>query len=73
MKNWIINIDKTDELPSDIVALNFDLYEPYSIELLALPGLMKKTKIRHAMKILNQPKEPVPVLKFQTTWNGKRH
>lgn len=33
IKNWIINIDKTEELPLDIVALSFNLYEPYSIEL----------------------------------------
>ena len=25
IKKWIINIDKTEELPSDIVALSFNL------------------------------------------------
>lgn len=29
----IINIDKTEELPSDIVALSFNLYEPYGLEM----------------------------------------
>ncbi|KAA9044580.1 hypothetical protein F6S82_16725 [Bacteroides xylanisolvens] len=33
IKKWIINIDKTEELPSDIVALSFNLYEPYGLEL----------------------------------------
>lgn len=33
IKKWITNIDKTEELPSDIVALSFNLYEPYSMEL----------------------------------------
>lgn len=33
IKRWIINIDKTEELPSDIVALSFNLYEPYGIEM----------------------------------------
>ena len=27
------NIDKTEELPSDIVALSFNLYEPYGLEM----------------------------------------
>ena len=33
IKSWIINIDKTEELPSDIVALSFNLYEPYGLEM----------------------------------------
>lgn len=33
LKRWIVNIDKTEELPSDIVALSFNLYEPYGIEM----------------------------------------
>ena len=27
IKRWIINIDRTEKLPSNIVALNFNLYE----------------------------------------------
>ena len=27
IKRWIVNIDKTEELPSDIVALSFNLNE----------------------------------------------
>lgn len=35
IKRWIINIDQTDKLPSDIVALNFNLYEgPYAIDMI---------------------------------------
>ena len=49
IKRWIVNIDKTEELPSDIVALSFNLYEPYGL-----------------MKVLNQLKEVVLILKFQT-------
>lgn len=34
IKKWIVNIDKTEVLPSEIMALSFNLYEePYSIEL----------------------------------------
>lgn len=33
IKRWIVNIDKTEELPSDIVALSFNLYEPYGLEM----------------------------------------
>lgn len=34
IKKWIVNIDKTEVLPSEIAALSFNLYEePYSIEL----------------------------------------
>ena len=33
IRNWLITIDKTDELSSDIVALSFNLYEPYDLEL----------------------------------------
>lgn len=33
IKRWIINVDKTEELPSDIVALSFNLYEPYGMEM----------------------------------------
>lgn len=33
IKKWIVNIDKTEKLPSDIVALSFNLYEPYGIEM----------------------------------------
>lgn len=31
IKRWIVNIDKAEELPSDIVALSFNLYEPYGL------------------------------------------
>lgn len=34
IKRWIVNIDKTEELPSDIVALSFNLYEPYGLEMI---------------------------------------
>ena len=27
IKSWLVNIDKTEKLPSDIVALSFNLYE----------------------------------------------
>jgi hypothetical protein len=33
IKDWLIKINKTDELSSDIVALSFNLYEPYGLEL----------------------------------------
>lgn len=33
IKNWIIRIDETEELPKGIKALNFGLYEPFGIEL----------------------------------------
>ena len=33
IKRWIVNVDKTEELPSDIVALSFNLYEPYGMEM----------------------------------------
>lgn len=33
IKRWLVAIDKTEELPSDIVALSFNLYEPYGIEM----------------------------------------
>ena len=33
IKDWLIKTNKTDELSSDIVALSFNLYEPYGLEL----------------------------------------
>lgn len=33
VKNWLIDIDKTEVLPSDIIALSFNLYMPYGLEL----------------------------------------
>lgn len=33
IKNWLIQIDRTDTLPAEIIALSFNLYEPYSLEL----------------------------------------
>lgn len=33
IKKWIVNVDRTEELPSDIVALCFNIYEPYGIEM----------------------------------------
>lgn len=32
--DWISDIDKNEKLPSDIIALNFGLFEPYGIELI---------------------------------------
>lgn len=34
IKEWIVSIDKEEELQSDIKVLNFGLYEPYGIELI---------------------------------------
>ncbi|SHI81347.1 shikimate kinase [Clostridium cavendishii DSM 21758] len=34
VKKWLISINNKEELPEDIVALNFGLYEPYGIELI---------------------------------------
>lgn len=34
IKDWLIKLDNTENLPNDIVALNFGLYEPYGIELI---------------------------------------
>ncbi len=33
VKNWIVNIDKTETLPSNIVALCFNIEEDYSLEM----------------------------------------
>lgn len=33
IKNWILEIDKTEQIPADIIAFSFNLYEPYGIEL----------------------------------------
>nr|WP_199003161.1 hypothetical protein [Flavobacterium sp. ASV13] len=33
IKNWILEIDKTEKVPLDIIALGFNMYEPYGIEL----------------------------------------
>lgn len=32
--SWLMNIEQTDVLPENIVALNFGLFEPYGIELI---------------------------------------
>lgn len=66
IKSWIINIDKTEELPSDIVALSFNLYEPYGLEMVGSTWFDERMKIGHVMKVLNQLKEVVLILKFQT-------
>lgn len=66
IKSWIINIDKTEELPSDIVALSFNLYEPYGLEMVGSIWFDERMKIGHVMKVLNQLKEVVLILKFQT-------
>ncbi len=34
IKDWIIRIDETEELPKGIKALNFGLYEPFGVELI---------------------------------------
>lgn len=34
IRRWLVNMDQTEEFPSDIVALSFNLYEPYSIEMI---------------------------------------
>lgn len=35
IKKWLIQINQTEKLPEDIVALNFNLYEgPYAIDLI---------------------------------------
>lgn len=34
VKNWILDIDKTETLPSNIVALCFNIYEDYGLELI---------------------------------------
>lgn len=34
IKRWIIHMDEMEELPSDIVALSFNLYEPYGLEMI---------------------------------------
>lgn len=33
IKDWLIEIDKTDKLPTDIIALSFNLFEPFGLEL----------------------------------------
>lgn len=33
VKQWIVSVEKEQNLPENIVALNFGLYEPYGIEL----------------------------------------
>lgn len=33
IKNWILEINKTEKIPSDIIALSFNMYKPYGIEL----------------------------------------
>lgn len=33
IKDWILEVDKTEKIPADIIAFSFNLYEPYSIEL----------------------------------------
>jgi hypothetical protein len=33
IKNWILEIDRTEKIPSTIIALCFNIYEPYNIEL----------------------------------------
>lgn len=42
IKRWIVNIDKTEQLPSDIVALSFNLYEPYGLEMVGSTWFDKK-------------------------------
>ena len=34
IKEWLIEIDKSEKLPKDIIALNFGLFEPYGVELI---------------------------------------
>ncbi len=34
VKNWIVGIDKTEKLPSNIVALCFNIYEDYGLEMI---------------------------------------
>lgn len=33
VRKWISDIDKTEKIPANIIALSFNLYEPYGIEL----------------------------------------
>ena len=34
IKQWLLSIENENNLPKDIIALNFGLYEPYSIDLI---------------------------------------
>ncbi len=34
IKNWILEINKQEIIPKEIIALNFGLFEPYGIELI---------------------------------------
>jgi len=34
IKKWLLGIDRQETLPSDIVALNFNISEPYELELI---------------------------------------
>ena len=42
VKKWILEIDKTETIPSEIIALSFNLYEPYEIELVGSTWYDKK-------------------------------